>query len=88
MAGIGDLTPREREVFHLVVKGKQNKEIADAVCLSLRGVQFHVSNILRKLKCHDRGEVQRKFSPPELDHLLLLADLVTRVRQLEQKVGI
>ena len=43
-----DLTPRELQVYELVVKGKCNKEVAAALGLSIRTVRFHLSNIFLK----------------------------------------
>jgi FixJ family two-component response regulator len=43
------LTPREREVLGLIAKGKQSKEIAEAMCISIKTVEFHRANIREKL---------------------------------------
>ena len=43
------LTPREREVLGLIARGKQSKEIAEAMCISLKTVEFHRANIREKL---------------------------------------
>lgn len=48
------LTAREREVFSHMTAGRSNAEIAEACCLSLKTVKFHVSNILRKLGVKNR----------------------------------
>ncbi len=40
-----DLSPREFEVLELLVKGKQNKEIAAALFITERTVKFHISSI-------------------------------------------
>ena len=50
------LTRREDEVFALLSAGRRNAEIAEALGLSLRTVEFHVSNILRKLGASSRTE--------------------------------
>ncbi len=50
------LTPREYEVLQLLVRGWNNHDIAKALHISLSTVQFHVSNILEKLKVHNRIE--------------------------------
>lgn len=49
-----DLTPREREVLTLIVKGGSNREIADALFLSLDTVRNHVASILGKLGVHSK----------------------------------
>ena len=43
------LTTREREVLKLIAEAKSSKEIADLLCVSVRTVQHHRSNIMKKL---------------------------------------
>ncbi len=50
------LTGREYEVLDLIAQGRNNSEIARELSISLSTVQFHVSNILTKLKLHNRTE--------------------------------
>jgi DNA-binding NarL/FixJ family response regulator len=50
------LTDREREVLRLVAEGLSNKEIAQALTITVRTTDFHVSNILRKLNVISRVE--------------------------------
>ena len=50
------LTEREREVLALVAAGKSNKEIAQALQVTERTVEFHVGNILGKLRLTSRLE--------------------------------
>ncbi len=50
------LTEREREVLALVTAGKSNKEIAQTLSITVRTVDFHVSNILKKLEVASRVE--------------------------------
>ncbi|MFN1618451.1 response regulator transcription factor [Vibrio rotiferianus] len=44
------LTRREREVLGLVVKGMKNQEMADLLCVSLRTIEVHRSNVMKKLE--------------------------------------
>jgi DNA-binding CsgD family transcriptional regulator len=50
------LTPREAEVLTLVARGYTNREIADALVISVKTASVHVSNILRKLAAPNRRE--------------------------------
>lgn len=69
-ARLGELTDRERDVMRLVIEGRPNKLIADALCISVRTVEVHrarvfekmrvksaveLANILRELTGHDMG---------------------------------
>ena len=51
-----DLTPREREILALLVKGMTNYEIAQQTSISEATVRFHVGNILGKLEVGNRTE--------------------------------
>lgn len=42
------LTPTESKVAALLVEGSANKDIAETLACSVRTVEFHVSNLLRK----------------------------------------
>jgi DNA-binding NarL/FixJ family response regulator len=44
------LSEREREVTRLLAEGKNNKEVATALALSVRTVETHRANIMRKLE--------------------------------------
>ena len=50
------LTEREREVLNLVVQGRSNQQIADALVVSLATVKAHISSILGKLQVSSRTE--------------------------------
>jgi DNA-binding NarL/FixJ family response regulator len=51
-----DLTPREREVLALIVKGLSNKRIGDALGISEGTVKWHVNIILERLGVEDRTQ--------------------------------
>jgi len=53
----GGLTAREREVAALIAQGKINREIAEALVVSERTVESHVSNILAKLGITSRAQI-------------------------------
>ncbi|WP_413492282.1 response regulator [Morganella psychrotolerans] len=48
---LNDLTPREREIFDLLVGGMSVKAIADKLTLSHKTVHVHRANVLGKLHC-------------------------------------
>ncbi|MEZ0396607.1 MAG: helix-turn-helix transcriptional regulator [Anaerolineales bacterium] len=57
---------REREVIELLLQGKSNKQIAAALHLSGRTVEFHLSNIYAKLGVASRTEAVLKLSAADL----------------------
>jgi DNA-binding NarL/FixJ family response regulator len=65
-AELNELTPREREVLHLIARGYMYKEIAARLHLSVRTVESHVSNVLRKLQLSTRHELARWASQHRL----------------------
>jgi DNA-binding CsgD family transcriptional regulator len=53
------LTPRERDVLELLVAGRTNQEIADALFISRRTVATHVEHIFSKLGVSSRATAIR-----------------------------
>ncbi|MFA5787758.1 MAG: response regulator transcription factor [Actinomycetota bacterium] len=51
------LSDREREILKLIAEGRTNKEIAELLYLSVKTVQAHRANLMRKLGMHDRTEL-------------------------------
>lgn len=47
------LSQREREVLKLIAEGYKNKEIADDLCISIKTVEKHRSNLMKKLDLHN-----------------------------------
>jgi DNA-binding CsgD family transcriptional regulator/Tfp pilus assembly protein PilF len=52
-----ELTPREREVMALLARGLSNRAIAEALVISPKTAEIHVSNILGKLSLSSRAQV-------------------------------
>lgn len=48
-AVLDNLTAREREILKLVAEGNTNKKIAEHLCISLKTVEKHRSNLMQKL---------------------------------------
>jgi DNA-binding NarL/FixJ family response regulator len=53
------LTPREREVLRLLARGYAYKEIASELFISIKTVETHASNVLRKLQLSNRHQLTR-----------------------------
>jgi two-component system nitrate/nitrite response regulator NarL len=51
------MTPREREVVHLVAEGLSNKAIGKRLGISTHTVKSHLHNIMKKLSLHSRLQV-------------------------------
>ena len=49
------LTPREKEIFNLLIKNKTTKEIADILKISEKTVRNHISNTMQKLGVKGRA---------------------------------
>ncbi len=47
------LTHRERGILKLIAEGYRSKEIADYLCISVKTVEKHRSNLMRKLDLHN-----------------------------------
>ena len=55
-----ELTPREREVLGLMAEGRSNQAIADALVISERAVEKHVTSIFAKLNLPPAAEDHRR----------------------------
>ena len=53
------LTPREREILHLVIYGNTSAQIAKKLVLSPRTVELHRSRIMKKLDLHNQNDIFR-----------------------------
>jgi DNA-binding NarL/FixJ family response regulator len=53
------LTPREREILHLIVEGNTSAQIAARLVLSPRTVELHRSRIMKKLDLHNQTDIFR-----------------------------
>jgi len=53
------VTPREREIIQLLAEGKSNKETATALTVSVKTVEAHRANIMRKLRLRSVSDLVR-----------------------------
>lgn len=51
------LTEREKEVLRMIAEGRSNKDIAELLCLSVKTVMAHRTNIMEKLDIHSSTEL-------------------------------
>lgn len=53
------LTVREREITKLIAEGKKSREVADYLSLSLKTVEKHRTNLMRKLDLHNVSAITK-----------------------------
>jgi DNA-binding NarL/FixJ family response regulator len=53
------VTPRERQIIQLLAEGRSNKETAAALGLSVKTVEAHRANIMRKLRLRSASDLVR-----------------------------
>ena len=56
-ARVGRLTPREREVFDLVIRGDTNKHVARALGCTERTVKAHRHRVMEKMQVRSLPEL-------------------------------
>jgi DNA-binding CsgD family transcriptional regulator len=62
LTGADSLTPSERRIADLAAEGRSNKEIAQALFVTLRTVEMHLSNAYRKLDIESRSQLARAMA--------------------------
>jgi DNA-binding CsgD family transcriptional regulator len=62
---VSPLTPQERSVAQAVAAGMSNREAAEVLFLSPRTIEYHLSNVYRKLGVHGRGALARTLDSVE-----------------------
>jgi DNA-binding NarL/FixJ family response regulator len=53
------LTSRQREIVQLLAEGKTSKEVSALLNLSVKTVETHRANIMRRLSCHSVSDLVR-----------------------------
>lgn len=61
-SGVASLTPAELRTAQLAAEGLTNRAIAEALFVSLRTVETHLTHTYRKLTISSRGELSRALS--------------------------
>jgi FixJ family two-component response regulator len=56
-AHIAKLTPREREVFDLVIRGKTNKQVANVLGATERTIKAHRHRVMEKMQVQSLAEL-------------------------------
>ena len=51
------LTPREREVVKMIAEGNSVRQIAQLLGLSIKTVEAHKFNLMRKLNIHNKAQL-------------------------------
>jgi DNA-binding NarL/FixJ family response regulator len=55
------LTSREKEVFHMLLKGMKAKDIAAEFSISIWGANYFIKQIYRKLKVNSKTELVLRY---------------------------
>ena len=55
------LSPRQREILHLVARGQSNKEISNNLGIKENTVSEHISRILCRLRARTRAHAVMNF---------------------------
>jgi DNA-binding CsgD family transcriptional regulator len=63
-SGAGSLTPSERRVTGLAAAGRTNREIADALFVTISTVEFHLRHAFRKLGIASRTQLGEALGLP------------------------
>jgi DNA-binding NarL/FixJ family response regulator len=58
----GELTPTEQRIAELVGEGKKNREVAEALLISVKTVEANLSRIFHKLGVRSRTELTRRIA--------------------------
>lgn len=72
---LSSLTPREEELFKLVVTGTKNKDIAQQLNISEHTVRNHIARIFSKLKVNNRTEAAFMWHSNQQDKYMMGQDV-------------
>jgi DNA-binding CsgD family transcriptional regulator len=74
VAQLNDLSNRQQDVVNLLLEGKSNKQIALALSISERTVEFHLKNIYDKFQVGSRVELVLKLGSSTVADKAEIAD--------------
>jgi DNA-binding CsgD family transcriptional regulator len=57
LTGVDALTPSERRVARIATEGMSNKELAQALFVTVKAVEVHLSSVYRKLRISSRRDL-------------------------------
>lgn len=57
---VGSLTPRQKEILRLVAQGLTNREVAHHLRISVRTVEVHRFNLMRRLRVRNVAQLLRQ----------------------------
>lgn len=63
---VSQLTPREREVMALIVAGRPNKLVADALGAAVKTIKIHRARVMEKMRAESLAELVRLAERAEL----------------------
>ncbi|GAD89149.1 MULTISPECIES: response regulator transcription factor [Vibrio] len=56
-AQVHSLTPKEKNICFMILKGLNNPQIAESINVSVNTVKTHASSVMRKLNVHSKAEL-------------------------------
>jgi DNA-binding CsgD family transcriptional regulator len=62
LTGVASLTPSERRIAAMAAEGMSNREVAQALFVTTRTVEMHLSNSFRKLDISSRTQLAEALS--------------------------
>jgi DNA-binding CsgD family transcriptional regulator/tetratricopeptide (TPR) repeat protein len=68
LSGVDSLTPSERRVAQMAAEGHTNREVAQALFVSQKTVEVHLSSVYRKLEIRSRSQLPAALAEPASAH--------------------
>jgi DNA-binding CsgD family transcriptional regulator len=62
LTGVDALTPSERRVARMAAQGMSNKELAQALFVTVKAVEVHLSSAYRKLQIGSRAQLAQALA--------------------------